>query len=293
METRKIYESPDGGKTVYARDFGAPPDFRVLVKSPEKRVVLVTGGFDPLHSGHLAYFKAAKALGDTLVVGINSDSWLKRKKGRSFYTWNERFQLIKNLEMVDYVIEFNDDENNSINAIKQATQTFPGAKIIFANGGDRTAENIPEMGLLDDIRYKDNLEFVFSVGGDNKMNSSSWILEEWKAPKTSRAWGYYRVLHEQGKEIKVKELTVGAKTCLSMQRHKDRAEHWFVAEGTATVYTLNAGTDMDLVGTYNKFESLHINKEQWHKLCNETDEPLRVIEIQYGENCIEEDIERK
>ena len=195
--------------------------------------------------------------------------------------------------MVDYVIEFNDDENNSINAIKQSTQTFPGAKIIFANGGDRTAENIPEMGLLDDERYKDNLEFVFSVGGDNKMNSSSWILEEWKAPKTTRAWGYYRVLHEQGKEIKVKELTVGAKTCLSMQRHKDRAEHWFVAEGTATVYTLNAGTDMDLVGNYNKFESLHINKEQWHKLCNETDEPLRVIEIQYGENCIEEDIERK
>ena len=293
METPKIYESPDGGKTVYARDFGAPPDFRVLVKSPEKRVVLVTGGFDPLHSGHLAYFKAAKALGDTLVVGINSDSWLKRKKGRSFYTWFERCQLIKNLEMVDYVIEFNDDENNSINAIKQSTQTFPGAKIIFANGGDRTAENIPEMGLLDDERYKDNLEFVFSVGGDNKMNSSSWILEEWKAPKTSRAWGYYRVLHEQGKEIKVKELTVGAKTCLSMQRHKDRAEHWFVAEGTATVYTLNAGTDMDLVGTYDKFESLHISKEQWHKLCNETDEPLRVIEIQYGENCIEEDIERK
>jgi len=293
METPKVYESPDGGKTIYARDFGQAPNFRVLVRSPEKRVVLVTGGFDPLHSGHLAYFKAAKALGDTLVVGINSDSWLKRKKGRSFYTWDERFQLIKNLEMVDYVIEFNDDENNSINAIKQSTQTFPGAKIIFANGGDRTAENIPEMGLLDDERYKDHLEFVFSVGGDNKMNSSSWILEEWKAPKTTRAWGYYRVLHEQGKEIKVKELTVGAKTCLSMQRHKDRAEHWFVAEGTATVYTLNAGTDMDLVGNYNKFESLHINKEQWHKLCNETDQPLRVIEIQYGENCIEEDIERK
>ena len=293
METPKIYESPDGGKTVYARDFGQAPASRVLVKSPEKRVVLVTGGFDPLHSGHLAYFKAAKALGDTLVVGINSDSWLKRKKGRSFYSWNERFLLIKNLEMVDYVIEFNDDENNSINAIKQTTQTFPGAKIIFANGGDRTAENIPEMGLLDDERYKDNLEFVFSVGGDNKMNSSSWILEEWKAPKTTRAWGYYRVLHEQGKEIKVKELTVGAKTCLSMQRHKDRAEHWFVAEGTATVYTIDVSTDVDLLGVYQKFDSLHINKEQWHKLCNETDQPLRVIEIQYGENCIEEDIERK
>ena len=174
METPKIYESPDGGKTIYAREFGQAPNFRVLVRSPEKRVVLVTGGFDPLHSGHLAYFKAAKALGDTLVVGINSDSWLKRKKGRSFYTWNERFQLIKNLEMIDYVIEFNDDENNSINAIKQSTQTFPGAKIIFANGGDRTSENIPEMSLNDN-----NLEFIFGVGGNFKMNSSSWILNKW------------------------------------------------------------------------------------------------------------------
>jgi len=285
METPKIYESPDGGKTVYARDFGQNPMQRTLFSNKEK-VILVTGGFDPLHSGHIEYFKAAKALGDVLVVGINSDSWLKRKKGKAFYSWQERFAIINNLGMVDHVIEFNDDNNNSINAIELTKQMFPVSNVIFANGGDRTSENIPEM----DVK---GVEFKFGVGGENKMNSSSWILEEWKAPKTTRAWGYYRVLHEQGKEIKVKELTVGAKTCLSMQKHKDRAEHWFVAEGTATVYTLNAGTDMDLVGNYNKFESLHINKEQWHKLCNETDEPLRVIEIQYGENCIEEDIERK
>ena len=285
METPKIYESPDGGKTVYARDFGQNPMQRTLFSNKEK-VILVTGGFDPLHSGHIEYFKAAKALGDVLVVGINSDSWLKRKKGKAFYSWQERFAIINNLGMVDHVIEFNDDSNNSINAIELTKQMFPVSNVIFANGGDRTSENIPEM----DVK---GVEFKFGVGGENKMNSSSWILEEWKAPKTTRAWGYYRVLHEQGKEIKVKELTVGAKTCLSMQKHKDRAEHWFVAEGTATVYTLNAGTDMDLVGNFNKFESLHINKEQWHKLCNETDESLRVIEIQYGENCIEEDIERK
>jgi D-beta-D-heptose 7-phosphate kinase/D-beta-D-heptose 1-phosphate adenosyltransferase len=285
METPKIYESPDGGKTVYARDFGQNPMQRTLFSNKEK-VILVTGGFDPLHSGHIEYFKAAKALGDVLVVGINSDSWLKRKKGKAFYSWQERFAIINNLGMVDHVIEFNDDNNNSINAIELTKQMFPVSNVIFANGGDRTSENIPEM----DVK---GVEFKFGVGGENKMNSSSWILEEWKAPKTTRAWGYYRVLHEQGKEIKVKELTVGAKTCLSMQKHKDRAEHWFVAEGTATVYTLNAGTDMDLVGNFNKFESLHINKEQWHKLCNETDQSLRVIEIQYGENCIEEDIERK
>ena len=152
METPKIYESPDGGKTIYARDFGAPPNFRVLIKSPEKRVVLVTGGFDPLHSGHLAYFKAAKALGDTLVVGINSDSWLKRKKGRSFYTWNERFQLIKNLEMVDYVIEFNDDEiSNGIHhhhdAVNKERQQILGEDFSVGDGifvlDDNEKDKIP------------------------------------------------------------------------------------------------------------------------------------------------------
>jgi len=127
----------------------------------------------------------------------------------------------------------------------------------------------------------------------DKKNSSSWILEEWKFPKTQRAWGYYRVLHEQDKEVKVKELTVDPGKCLSMQRHKDRAEHWFVSEGKASVYTLDAGTDVDLQGVYEKFDSLHIRKTEWHQLCNETDAPLKIIEIQYGDNCIEDDIERK
>jgi hypothetical protein len=73
------------------------------------------------------------------------------------------------------------------------------------------------------------------------MNSRSWILQEWQTPKTERVWGYYRVLHEQGKDVKVKELTVDPGKCLSMQRHKDRGEHWFVSEGTATVYDSRLG----------------------------------------------------
>ena len=61
------------------------------------KVVLVTGGFDPIHSGHIAYFKAARALGDKLIVGVNSDSWLTRKKGRSFMPVNERVTIIENI----------------------------------------------------------------------------------------------------------------------------------------------------------------------------------------------------
>lgn len=254
-----------------------------------KRIVLITGGFDPLHSGHIAYINAARELGDSLIVGVNSDEWLCRKKGQEFMPWEERATIIAALNNVDRVINFDDRDNSAKDAIKKVRALNPHAQIIFANGGDRTKENIPEMDLLSEMLH---LNFEFGVGGEDKKNSSSWILQEWKAPKTSRAWGYYRVLHEVGNHVKLKELTVNPKTCLSMQRHQDRAEHWFVAEGTATVYTINQSTDMDLLGEYAQHQHIHINRTQWHRLCNETDRPLRVIEIQYGDSCVEEDIER-
>ncbi len=255
-----------------------------------KKIVLVTGGFDPIHSGHIAYIQEARKLGDILVVGANSDDWLRRKKGREFMPWEERASVISSMKSVDRVINFDDSDGSAKDAIRKVRQIYPNDQIIFANGGDRTNANIPEMDILSEMLH---LEFVFGVGGEHKMNSSSWILQEWKAPKTERPWGYYRVLHENGKEVKLKELTVDPGKLLSMQRHKDRAEHWFVAEGTATVYTINASTDAELLGIYEKCQHIHINKTQWHQLCNEGNTPLKVIEIQYGENCVEEDIERK
>ena len=251
-----------------------------------KKIVLVTGGFDPIHSGHIEYLRSAKKLGDVLIVGVNSDDWLTRKKGRPFMPITERVTLIESLSMVDHVILFNDHDNTAIEAIKNVKSLYPNDTVVFANGGDRTKDNIPEMVV-------DNVEFVFSVGGDNKANSSSWILEEWKSPKTTRSWGYYRVLHTVGNRTKLKELTVNPKTCLSMQRHDHRAEFWFVAEGEAAVYTLDNASDHDLVGHYTLHENIFIKRGQWHMLCNETDQPLKLIEIQYGDNCVEEDIERK
>jgi D-beta-D-heptose 7-phosphate kinase/D-beta-D-heptose 1-phosphate adenosyltransferase len=253
-----------------------------------KTVVIITGGFDPLHCGHIEYIHAARELGDILIVGVNSDEWLVRKKGRSFMPFEDRITIIGALEGVDYAIPFNDRDNSAKDAITWARRVYPECTIVFANGGDRTADNIPEMDVQDD-----NLEFVFGVGGKDKTNSSSWILEEWKAAKTIRDWGYYRVLHENGKEVKLKELTVEPRQSLSMQRHNDRLELWFVAEGTATVYTINSSSDEELDGVYNKFRSINIAANQWHRLANETDKPLKIIEIQYGNECIEEDIERK
>ena len=252
-----------------------------------KKIVLCTGGFDPLHSGHIAYFKAAKSLGDILVVGLNSDSWLSRKKGAPFMPFKERSAIVKNIVGVDFVIDFKDLDGSAKHAIWMVRQSYPQDKIIFVNGGDRNEGNIPEMDVDDK-----NIEFVFGVGGDDKKNSSSWILQDWKAPKTERPWGYYRVLHEDGKEVKLKELTVDPGQALSMQRHDNRNEFWFVSRGTATVYTLNSSTDFDLLGNYPEHTHIWIDNRQWHQLRNETDQPLKIIEIQYGTNCAEEDIER-
>jgi cytidyltransferase-like protein len=252
-----------------------------------KKIVLITGGFDPLHSGHIAYFKAAKNLGDILVVGVNSDDWLTRKKGSAFMPLDERMNIVKNIKDVDFVLEFNDDDGSAKSAIKLARQIWPDHKIIFANGGDRTNSNIPEMNC-----GIDNVEFVFGVGGSNKMNSSSWILQEWKAPKTERLWGYYRVLHEVP-GMKVKELTVEPGKSLSMQRHKLRSEYWIVSEGQAVV---NRATPLDYKlpsAELDKHDQLHVVKQEWHQLTNPYDYPLKIVEIQYGEQCIEEDIERQ
>jgi cytidyltransferase-like protein len=254
-----------------------------------KKIVLVTGGFDPLHSGHISYFNASKQLGDLLVVGVNSDEWLRRKKGREFMPWNERATIISNIVGVHQVINFDDSDNSAKDAIRKVRDIFPKDNIVFANGGDRTEKNIPEMDLLTEIQH---LNFVFGVGGFNKSNSSSWILEEWKAPKTKRPWGYYRVLHEVT-GMKVKELTVEPGQSLSMQRHHYRAEYWIVSEGCAVVNAqLNTGYALPpkSISVHNEYR---VPVAEWHQLTNPFDVPVKIIEIQYGEQCREEDIERQ
>jgi cytidyltransferase-like protein len=253
-----------------------------------KRIVLITGGFDPLHSGHIAYIKAARELGDSLIVGVNSDEWLRRKKGQEFMPWEERATIIAALYYVDRVINFDDSDNSAKDAIKKVRAIHPAAQIIFANGGDRTKENIPEMDLLEEMLH---LDFVFGVGGEDKKNSSSWILQEWKAPKTERPWGYYRILHDVP-GCKVKELTVEPGKKLSMQKHNLRSEYWLVSEGSGVVNRWSEEIELPPV-LLNKHDEYCVPVEEWHQLTNPYNVPVRVVEIQYGENCIEEDIERK
>jgi cytidyltransferase-like protein len=140
-----------------------------------KTIVIASGGFDPIHSGHINYLNEAAKLGNYLIVAVNIDAWLMRKKGKAFMNWEERATIVRNLKSVDSVIEFDDFDGTAKDAISKVRKFNLDAKIVFANGGDRSKDNIPEMDIKDD-----NLEFIFGVGGENKQNSSSWILNSWK-----------------------------------------------------------------------------------------------------------------
>ena len=255
------------------------------------KVVLVTGGFDPLHSGHIAYFKAARELGDHLVVGVNSDEWLTRKKGRPFMPFEERCAIIKELACVDEVIGFNDDDDSACNAIMQVLSTKGSNwSVVFANGGDRINTNTPEYKVYGE---HSDVEFKFKVGGSNKANSSSWILDEWKTQKTERDWGYWRVLdHKPEKGYKVKELVIYPGKCLSDQKHIKRSEEWNVLEGTVKMDTEWNGVQSSIT-LEPKSRTFEIGKEVWHKPSNPGTVNAHILEVQWGTECVEEDIERR
>jgi len=253
------------------------------------KVVLVTGGFDPLHSGHIEYFKEAKTLGTKLIVGVNSDEWLTRKKGRPFMPFKERCAIIKELSVVDKVIGFDDSDDSACQAIFHTMSTNTG-KIIFANGGDRTNTTTPEYTTYGD---HPQVEFAFGVGGKNKANSSSWILDEWKTQKTERDWGYWRVLDDKPeKGYKVKELVIYPGKALSDQKHFKRSEQWIVLEGEVDMVSEWQSNVNRVLITPNR-SPYEIGIEVWHKPSNPGKENAHILEIQWGSECIEEDIERR
>lgn len=255
----------------------------------KQTVVVVSGGFDPVHAGHVAMINAARALGTFLIVGVNSDSWLERKKGRAFMPWHHRAAVIRAMLGVNEVLSFDDSDGSARDLLEKVKLRFPSYHIIFANGGDRTAHNIPEMQVKD-------VEFRFGVGGEDKQGSSSDFLREWKEPVTPRTWGEYRVLYQGGemsRRTKVKELTVNPKQSLSMQRHRDRSEFWFVVSGMCDVYSSMPSGYALPPRTLRPHETLEIKAREWHQLANPYAGPCRLIEIQFGSDCEESDIERR
>lgn len=248
------------------------------------KIVIVSGGFDPLHSGHIAYFKSAKKLGDKLIVALNSDKWLKNKKSKFFMPFNERKLIIENISCVDLVIDFEDDElGSATNALKKIKEMHPDDHIVFANGGDRNKENIPEMKVKD-------IEFIFGVGGEDKKNSSSWILKEWQYYHEERIWGSFYNLFEKD-NVKVKELIVKPGKGTSFQKHLKRSEIWLVSEGACVIQYSKDLPDNKKKIKLEKFDHYLVPVGEWHQITNPFKNTCHIIEIQYGEECIEEDIQ--
>jgi mannose-6-phosphate isomerase-like protein (cupin superfamily) len=189
----------------------------------------------------------------------------------------ERQTIIDSLKFVYSVIGFDDSDGSASIFIEKIKSLYHEDKIIFCNGGDRTDKNIPEMDIQ-------NIEFVFGVGGSEKKNSSSWILEQHKNPKTFRPWGYYVILFENI-GTKVKELLINPGQSLRLQRHSNRSEYWHVSEGACELETTNG------IHKLTKHDHYSIPIKNWHRLYNPYEKPCKIIEIQYGVSCSEEDIE--
>lgn len=136
-----------------------------------KKVVMVSGGFDPVHVGHLDMFKEAKELGDELVVVLNNDNWLKLKKGHAFMSEEDRKEIIESFKFVDrVVITSHEPDTEDISVCRELELLRPH---IFANGGDRKEDNIPEYGICKRL----GIEMVFNVGKKGKIRSSSELVK--------------------------------------------------------------------------------------------------------------------
>ncbi len=140
-------------------------------------VVTVSGGFDPIHVGHIRMMEEAKKLGDKLVVILNNDNWLLKKKGYVFMPESERKEVLKALAHVDEVVLTTHPENPEDMSVSQALRKLKPD--IFANGGDRHTHNTPEDRVCAEL----HIQMVFNIGTGGKVQSSSWLVNRSKEQK--------------------------------------------------------------------------------------------------------------
>ncbi|MCL2439992.1 MAG: hypothetical protein FWD15_05815 [Alphaproteobacteria bacterium] len=144
---------------------------------------IVSGGFDPIHEGHIENIAESRASSDGVVVLLNSDEWLCRKKGQNFMSFNTRGVICENIKGVIDVIGFDDSDNSACDGLRRARAKYPNDVLVFAKGGDRTADNIPETDVAAELGIEIKYNVGFAVSGAVKPNSSSWLLKSWDERK--------------------------------------------------------------------------------------------------------------
>ena len=243
---------------------------------------LVSGGFDPVHVGHLRMFKDALRFSDNVVILLNNDEWLTKKKGKPFMNENQRKEILDEFKSIYKVIIQTSSNKSSSDAIEQFAANNPNKSICYCNGGDRSnIKNIHES----EICKKLGVELQFSVGGEEKIESSSQLTKNYLGDVEVRPWGNYHVIAKSnGYQIKEIKISKGSK--LSLQKHKDRSEFWQIVEGKSKI------TIEDSEYYLKEKEHIYIPKETIHRIENIGNKELIFIEIQLGKNLKEEDIIR-
>lgn len=241
--------------------------------------VVVSGGFDPVHIGHLRMFIKAKSLGDHLTVILNNDNFLLEKKGFYFMPFKERKEILMGFSSVDEVIESLDTDNTVIKSIESLVKEK--SIDIFANGGDRkNVKDIPEYQICKD----NNIEMIFDIGGE-KIQSSSDLVSSFSNYKEERPWGRFENLLEE-KNFLVKKLSVKPNQKLSLQYHNERSEFWVVVNGKGII-TIDDEKVECIPGS-----RFFIKKKQKHRIENDGSIDLELIEVQLGDTLSEDDIVR-
>lgn len=140
---------------------------------------IVSGGFDPIHEGHVENILESKNNSDGVIALVNSDEWLCRKKGKNFMNFHTRSTVVGAIKGVIDVIAFDDKDNSACDGLKKARAKYPNDTLVFAKGGDRTADNIPEIPVCKELDIEIKYNVGSKISGRQKPNSSSWILKNW------------------------------------------------------------------------------------------------------------------
>ena len=244
---------------------------------------LLSGGFDPVHIGHLAMIKEANKIAEEVVILLNSDKWLERKKGKPFMVESQRAQILEEFKSVSKVIIQNDDnDDSSNNAIISFVRNNPKKTICYCNGGDRSHEKkIREADVCKDL----DIDLIFGIGGVHKLESSSNLTKNYLSDIEKRPWGNFHII-AKGNGYQIKEMNINPKNKQSLQKHNHLSEYWQVIEGHGQVRIEDSEIKL------KTGDNVYIPIKSLHRLENTGSQNLKIIEIQIGELISEDDIVR-
>ncbi|MBI2030227.1 adenylyltransferase/cytidyltransferase family protein [Candidatus Kaiserbacteria bacterium] len=249
----------------------------------KEKWVAVSGGFDPLHIGHVRMLQEARKLGDRLVIILNNDNWLRNKKGFVFMPEKERMELLATFPFVDRVVPTDhklDDPDRSVS--RSLRKIKPD---IFANGGDRTPKDagrkVSSLNADQQVCKELGIRMVYGVGQGGKVQSSSWMVRD--AIRASvrgvRPWGEFYGWNK-GMQWYLKTLHIKHKKRLSLQYHTQRSEYWMLVEWDATATTGTSGDALTKTKMV-KNELFHVPLGTIHRL--ESAKGGVLVEIAIGE----------